>query len=100
MAAEVKDTGFLVWNNDLYAMKTAELSLLRDDSYYRDFNGHIGNDLNRIVGNHRDINNNGTLVRNFVANNNLTVVNADTERSSHATVMCRTQCWRIIHLAH
>ena len=81
MAAEIADSRFLVWNNDLYAMITAELSLLRDDGYLciflGDFNGHIGNDLNGIVGNNRDINNNGTLVRNFVASNNLTVVNAD-----------------------
>ena len=41
MAAEIADSGFLVWNNDLYAMITAELSLLRDDGYLCIFLGDL-----------------------------------------------------------
>ena len=58
-------------------MITTELSLLRDDGYVcallGDLNSHIGNDDMGIVGIHRNANSNGTLVRRFLANNELTV---------------------------
>ena len=57
MAAEVVGGNFLSWNNDLYAMLTVELSFLRDDGYMGDFNGHVGNNLHGIGGNHKHINN-------------------------------------------
>ena len=84
MAAEVVGGNFLSWNNDLYAMLSSELSFLRDDGYIcvlmGDFNGHIGNDLYGITGNHIHINDNGRLVRNFATDNNLTLVNANQRR--------------------
>ena len=84
MAAEVVGGTILSWNNDLYAMLSSELSFLRDDGYIcvlmGDFNGHIGNDLYGITGNHIHINDNGRLVRNFVSDNSLTLVNADQRR--------------------
>ena len=84
MAAEVVGATFLSWNNDLYAMLSSELSFLRDDGYIcvlmGDFNGHIGNDSYGITGNHSHINDNGRLVRNFVTDNRLTLVNADQRR--------------------
>ena len=84
MAAEVVGATFLSWNNDLYAMLSSELSFLRDDGdicvLMGDFNGHIGNNLYGITGNHSHINDNGRLVRNFVTDNSLTLVNADQRR--------------------
>ena len=81
MAAEVVDGNFLSWNNDFYAMLTAELSFLRDDGYVcvlmGDFNGHVGNNLHGINGNHSHINDNGRLVRSFITDNTLTLVDAD-----------------------
>ena len=42
-----------------------------------DFNAHIGNDEWGIPGNHRDINQNGVIVREFIENNEIHLANAN-----------------------
>ena len=40
-----------------------------------DFNAHIGNDEQGIIGNHTEINNNGIIVRSFIHESGLSLVN-------------------------
>ena len=44
-----------------------------------DFNGHIRADSQGIPGNSLDINSNGRLIRNFVSDNGLRIVNGDSD---------------------
>jgi len=84
LAAEVGGDSFQVWNAELCAMLQAEITTLREDGYTcsiaGDFNGHIGADSQGIPGNNRDINSNGRLIRDFISNNDLRIVNSDVNR--------------------
>ena len=86
LAADVGGTEHIVWNADLINMIQAEMVALTEQGYacllVGDFNGHIGCDDQGVVGNNPDINYNGRLIREFVFNNDLVIVNADKDRCS------------------
>jgi len=66
------------------AMIQTELDTLKEQGYLPlltgDFNAHVGNDSQGIPRNNKDINWNGRLVREFIHNNNLSIVNKDPVR--------------------
>ena len=83
-AAEIGGDEFKTWNQELMAMIQTELDSLKEQGYLPlltgDFNAHVGNDSQGIPGNNKDINWNGRLVREFIHNNNLLMVNKDPVR--------------------
>ena len=80
-AADAPNSNFEKWNFELYAMITAEMSTIGNEGYecliIGDLNGHIGCDAQGIPGNNPDINVNGTLVRDFIHNTGMKLVNSD-----------------------
>jgi len=85
-AAEVGNDQFKVWNTELYIMIQQEVQTIQNEGFeciiLGDLNGHVGNDDRGIKGNCPDINYNGQLLRDFIACNNLTMINADNSRCS------------------
>ena len=80
LAAMVLNPEFQRWNLELLAMIESEMTLIKGEGYsvtlIGDFNCHIGNENKGVLGNRGDINFNGQLVRNFVSNNDLTLINS------------------------
>ena len=82
VAAEVAGTeGFKEWNVKLYASLQKDWDFLIRLGYeclmLGDLNGHVGDGVNEIEGNHPSVNFNGRLIHNFVEFNNLYMINAD-----------------------
>jgi len=85
-AAEVTNDQYKVWNSELYTMIQQEMATIQQEGFdciiLGDLNGHIGNDARGIEDNAPDINYNGTLLRDFISNTNLVLLNADKTRCS------------------
>ena len=87
MAAQVPGSeGYKIWNTSMYLSLQKDLEKLRTDGYEAyilgDFNGHVGNGEDGIVGNLPNVNFNGRLLQDFVSVNTLKMVNADQEITS------------------
>ena len=82
MAAQVPgNEGYKTWNNNMYLSLQKDLEKLKVDGYeayiFGDFNGHVGCGEDGIDGNQPSVNFNGRLLQDFVAINNMKMVNAD-----------------------
>ena len=101
-AAEVGGEDFKVWNQDLIAMIQSEIEILKEQGYCSvlagDFNAHVGNDGQGIPKNNRDINWNGTLIRNFIKTNKLNIVNGDQNRCKGLFTRITTNSMSILDL--
>ena len=82
LAAQVPGTAdFVDWNTKLYSVLQIEMRVLMEKGYkcllVGDFNGHIGNGLDGIEGNKGEVNTNGRLLKAFISNNSMNLINAD-----------------------
>ena len=77
---------FKEWNRKLYMCIQNDLMQLQGKGYecmlMGDFNGHVGNGQDGIPGNHTHTNSNGKMLQDFIAVNNMSMLNADQSRTT------------------
>ena len=74
------------WNRKLYMCIQNDLMQLQGKGYecmlMGDFNGHVGNGQDEIPGNHAHVNSNGKLLQDFIAVNNMNMLNSEQEQQA------------------
>lgn len=84
-AQSTSNDDFKQWNMRMYASMQDDMRLLATKGVERivmgDFNGHVGNGEHGIPGNLAGVNSNGVLLQDFIAVNDLSLINADSTRT-------------------
>ena len=84
-AQSTSNDDFKQWNMRMYASMQDDMRLLATKGVERivmgDFNGHVGNGEHGIPGNLAGVNSNGVFLQDFIAVNDLSLINADSTRT-------------------
>ena len=76
---------FKEWNRKIYSSLQGDMRILAARGFEHivmgDFNGHVGQGADGIPGNLAGVNSNGVLLQDFIAVNDLRLINADRSRT-------------------